>query len=139
MATVPTPATVDAEALATQEAVANTSREGATLPRDETADVLSGAVVPPGKEAPGQTTPGRGTKARRRSARASTGTAGAATADVTGGTQDEEGSEVSEEEEEEEFATEEDDEDRLIAQGGMGIPIDEVRSAHGCLLPHDGN
>lgn len=28
-------------------------------------------------------------------------------------------------EEEEEFASEEDDEDRLILQGGMGIPVDE--------------
>jgi RNA polymerase II subunit A small phosphatase-like protein len=92
--------------------VANTSRTGAKLPRDETADVLSGAVVPPGADG---STPRR---SRKSSAAGGEGGAGVGPA--------EDGGPAEGEESEDEFMQEDDEDERIIAQGGMGIPIGEV-------------
>jgi carboxy-terminal domain RNA polymerase II polypeptide A small phosphatase len=98
---------------------ANTSRTGAKLSRDETADVLSGAVVPPGADG---STPRRS----RKSMAAEGGAAAMAGGDA-----------LENEESEDEFIQEEDEDERIIAQGGMGIPIGEVRRSlctSRCLL-----
>lgn len=103
----------DVDAGPSHEMVANNSRLGAHLPREETGDVMSGAVVPPGAEGTPNSTP------RKKRSRLS--------ADSASGASSEEMSEEEEdEEEEEEYLDEQDEEDRIIQNGGMGIPIGEV-------------
>ena len=102
------------------EMTANQSRAGASLPRDETGDVLSAAVVAPGAD--GSTPPRKASKRHDPDA-----TLGDDDAAHTPGQTDAEATADESEVSEEDFLGEEDDEDRIIAQGGIGIPIGEVR------------
>jgi len=104
---------------ASAEMIANNSRLGATLPREETGDVMSGAVVPPGAEGTPSSTP-----RKKRSRMSNNG-------DESGmaSSSDEE----EDEDEEEEYLDEQDEEDRIIQNGGIGIPIGEV-GCLGCLF-----
>lgn len=109
------PTIVTAAALTASALAANTTRAGAVLSQEDTEGVTSGAVVPPGKEV--------GRTRRRRSGK---GTEGIITSVAQPGQQEEEDSEGSYEDEEEDDM-EEDKEMDLIARGGVGIPIGEVR------------
>lgn len=108
------------------EILAANQAGGTPLSRDETGDVLSGAVQAPGSEG---LTPKK--EKRRKSSsgeRSIDGAAGGGTSrvsslhDESGNEEAVEDSEAEEEEEEEEYV---DEEERIIAAGGMGIPIDE--------------
>lgn len=117
------------------EILAATSKGGAALPIEETEGVLSGAVQAPGSEA--QLTPTR--KARRRSggeASSAGMTPSASRADLTGATAAEiEGSEAGTHEVVEDSEDEYMDEDeRIIAQGGVGIPLDEFGNPRPLLV-----
>jgi hypothetical protein len=117
-----------------QEMQANSSRAGVTLPREETEDVLSGAVVPPGADGHTPT----GTPRKKRSKASTRGGLGDVTATTLGDSESggsaEEGSEHehSEDEEEDDFIDDQDEEDRIIAAGGMGIPIGPVGAFPAC-------
>lgn len=98
------------------EMVANNSRLGTQLSKEETGDVMSGAVVPPGAEGTPNSTP------RKKRSRLSADSA-------SGASSEEMSDEEEEEEEEEEYLDEQDEEDRIIQNGGMGIPIGEVSAS----------
>lgn len=117
-----------------QEMTANSSRMGVLLPKEETEDVLSGAVVPPGAD--GHTPQGTPRKRRSRMSNRAASESPERTGDqdsVSGGSEHEgDGSSGDQggsgsEEEEDDFMDDQDEEDRIIAQGGIGIPIGEVR------------
>ncbi|CAO1614987.1 unnamed protein product [Parajaminaea phylloscopi] len=110
---------------------------GTKLPREETGDVMSGAVVPPGSAFVSPHDAG-GSPSRRR------GAAHDPEASETGGDDDDEDDEDDDEEEEtddeivEEYLDDDEqlsEEQRLIAQGGVGIPKDEFGNDCPLLLP----
>lgn len=117
------------------EVLAASQPGGTPLSRDETGDVLSGAVQAPGSEG---LTPKKEKRRKSSSGERSTDGAGllaaagggdtsrvsSLTSSQDSGDDEEEGEEEEavEDSEEEEYI---DEEERIIAQGGMGIPIDE--------------
>jgi RNA polymerase II subunit A small phosphatase-like protein len=119
------------------EVLAASQRGGTHLPRDETADVLSGAVQAPGSEG---LTPKKD-KRRKSSGEASSmamspdGNAAGDESHVSSASST--GDEALEDSEDEYL----DEDERIIAAGGMGIPIDEngiPRPLLAELTPSDG-
>lgn len=118
------------------EVLAASQPGGTPLSRDETGDVLSGAVQAPGSEG---LTPKKEKRRKSSSGERSTDTSGmlatAGSGDISRvsslGTSSQESGEENEDAEDEEGAEESEDEEymdeeeRIIAAGGMGIPIDE--------------
>ena len=103
------------------EVIAATSKTGATLPLDETEGILSGAVQAPGSEG---LTPSKKSSRRKSTGEVSTMAMGASeggdesrVSSAAGGNADD-----ALEDSEEEYM---DEDERIIAQGGAGIPIGE--------------
>ncbi|KAG0142331.1 hypothetical protein CROQUDRAFT_67319 [Cronartium quercuum f. sp. fusiforme G11] len=132
---IPVSDTVTPAGAAAATSAANAGGGGVQLPLDETEGVLSGAVVPPGTEG---TLPKKSASSNRLMARAqSQASLGAKPAPVERAETDEEELEDSEEEEEELEDSEDEEEDRIVAMGGMGIPVGEDGIARPLLAELD--
>ncbi|KAH9820817.1 hypothetical protein DFH28DRAFT_1121176 [Melampsora americana] len=127
---IPVSDTVTPAGAAAAASAANAGGGGVKLPEDETEGVLSGAVVPPGTEGnlPKKTPSSSRLLARNHSHADSLGKVAMV---------DETEAESVEDEDDDLEDSEDDEEDRIVAMGGMGIPVGEDGVARPLLAPLD--
>lgn len=108
-------------AMVAATAASNNSRAGATLSQEETEGVTSGAVMPPGKETPAKGRRRRSGKNGPESLITSVPEPGQRQVQRDSDDSDDDASDDDDDDDDE------DEEQGLIARGGVGIPIGEVR------------
>lgn len=127
---IPVSDTVTPAGAAAATSAANAGGGGVQLPADETEGVLSGAVVPPGKEGLPKKSPSSSRLlARNQSNADSLGKVHTPDTD-----EDSLGDDDGEDDLED---SEDDEEDRIVAMGGMGIPVGEDGIPKPLLAPLD--